>query len=439
MKRSCGAVRSIKVLLFARVVASATATLLPLFFLWAAAGCSQGRSVAGDQFQIPWPDDQGHYTLQAITISTYDHPESLRGRYSDIVVDPVMKDGALSTDVPIGRYAHTKGGLNVPEDMETLQGTAISAHFERLVAIDQELGVKLRWPLKIAINANLISNGMPIRNNAVFDRTFDALLIAPYTTTSLPIAANAGILAHEHFHTIFQSLVLDHMQDDPTMHQLGIDLSARCAGAVPPPAPSATPLPPFAMPEQTVAVYNSFFLRAINEGLADFWAWVYTGDGDFISHSLPSQQKRRTLTLAVDQLKSQGQLQIYVQNLSGQAYTPEQLIGNAYSIGTDYARAMREIAMTAAGSDSTREGRLVVAHALINALPAIASEISLNQKNKTMISPNVVLKALVAHLPNPGGIACGVIHRLAAPEAASFLTSYPCDGAVPTPTPAGTL
>ncbi|MES2962824.1 MAG: hypothetical protein V4760_02965, partial [Bdellovibrionota bacterium] len=317
------------------------------------AGCAPEESrFSTKTYRLPFPGEDGTYALRDVELSTYREPEKFRGDVAQVFVEPHESNGQLAGEEPVGRYLKGGDGVLVPADFASLQATTVYAHMERLHTLDEKLGIAnaIRWPLKIGVQTNVVDQGRGVNNNAVYDGRLDALLIVPYTGAGIPIAMNAGVLAHEHFHTIFQSFVLSKVKESSVVvgkpgglqsvfeHECSwIDRSvmpmtpaepppvappaAEPAPAPPGPAPAQpgpsepkqeTPVPgsptkpakkpPFVfkrtiedeetekaaegMPKRT---YNGFMLRALNEGLADFWGWVYTGDMSYIQLSLPRE------------------------------------------------------------------------------------------------------------------------------------------------------
>lgn len=398
---------------------------------------------------------------------TYDEPHRLQGRYVHVFVDPYIIDGRLDSATPIGRYTQTRDGASVPADFVTLQATALHAHFERFHQMDEAVGAKLKPQARIGVQSNVVDKGGAIRNNAIYDGSLDALLIVPYTDKQLPISINGGILAHEHFHMIYQSIVLNRlggdggtgsgkaavfMRDDWSQlalageHRAG---RAESRGDAPEATTEAASDQKIHGQDRTgehdidpkddpIGAYNMFFLRAVNEGLADFWAWVYTGDTDFIGHSMPAQSARRRLDPKVDRLDPLDRLQSKIVDIFSNPLPAEVVVNNAYEVGTNYARALRELA-TQVGDTSTFEGRMAMAKILVHSLSTFADDVVEAQSKKTLISPNAPLKALTAQMSTsngtlkPGGsidaansTTCRVLLRVAAPEADSFAQKLPC-------------
>ena len=439
------------------LVASACAPVSDFFT--ALGGVRIGAQGSSGRYQIPWPDSTGQYHLQKIAIESFNSPETLQGSYTQILVNPYVKDGQLGSATPVGRFARNKDGVMIPADYVSVQAATIHAHIERLAQMDNELGVaeRIQWPVKIGIQANVVdSKTGTIKNNAVFDKKLNALLVMPYTIDSgLPIALNAGIVAHEHFHQIFQALVLDRLPTklSDTVSSLSDHL---CAWATPPGGPielnfptsepksttsgeveGQSPSAKFKNPLSLEAandavapdVYNQFLLRGMNEGFADFWAWVYTGDAQFIGHSLPSENNRRRLDVIAVKLPSELLLRHALLDPvhPGQVRSEAERFGIAYSLGTLYARFLREVAMkVSGGGERTLEQRLVLAHALLAALPEFAQEALSAQNDKRLLSPNAILAPLQKSLQNLPSSGCEVFVRVVADEASPGLNPIRC-------------
>lgn len=412
---------------------------LALGVFWAV-GCGRGES-QDNLFQIPWPNEKGEYSLQTIPIVSFDQPHTLQGRFARIFVNPFTRQGQLESDTPIGRFIRSKDGVHIPADYSSLQAAVIHAHFERLQAMDKDLGVELEWPVKIGIRSKVKDRSGVVRNNAIFDGRLNALLIVPYASEGLPIAVNAGILAHEHFHMIFQRAVMnrvtfrrkERLEVSHKACQWGAHRGSRIS------VDDASDEDPAFYP----SLFNEFKLRALNEGLADFWAWVYTGDVNFIEPSLPSEAKLRRLDFKVRQVMSRESMKNLVFRPDSKPYNDRILGGNAYRLGTIYARVLRELALTTIRGMSEEgepsfEQRLKVAAVVVKALPSVAEQVSSAEADNQYLSANAFLKALYENWPDRTGEICRMFQRLAASDEDGFSTSIKCPkpGSEEVPSPA---
>lgn len=409
-------------------------------------GC--GRLVGGPElgvFRIPWPDVNGKYVLQDIAISSFDQPSSLQGRFAKLLVDPFIVDGQIASATAIGHYIRNQDDVSVPSDFVSLQAAVIHAHYERIAAVDVDAGMQIQWPARIGIQANLLDKGGALHNNAIYDGKLDALLIVPYSERDIPIAINGGILAHEHFHMIFQSLVLNHLGKTGHLNDKAGLLKGACDWQAqlttidrgspenslgkPSKEPPGDIIASRHSDKDKVKVYNSFVLRAINEGLADFWGWLYTGDANFISASLPSEKERRSLdSKAVAQMPGKSQMSGWVTGIEGKALTDSQLVANAYSVGTAYSRLLYELSAAVVGEKKpTDSGKKTVAQALIKALNRFAKGAEVAEKEGAMISPNFILTEILKELPEAGGRPCQVIKRVTSGEWDGDISAIQCE------------
>ncbi len=347
--------------------------------------------------QIPWPTAAGDYTLQKVPVETFTEPEALKGTIATIYVQPFMDGGELKGELPVGRYARADGGVLVPADFETLQAATIYAHFERLSTLDKKAGSApfLRLPARIGLEVEIQDS---LQNNALYDGVLDALLIVPFSASTLPISLNGGILAHEHFHAIFHALVLNHLTSDPV----------RCTWADVPGEDLNAPQNSFG--DLSPKDFNDFLIRGINEGLADFWGWVYTGDAKFIGRSLEHVAENRRLDRDPEQLPDLALMKRRVSKLvdAGSRYAL------SYSLGTFYARFMKKLTEQNFGDTAVYENRLQMAKVLVAALPALATSLAANYQTD-FISPNVLLKPVILALPNEQ-LSCDLVTKFSANE-----------------------
>lgn len=384
------------------------------------AGCVVEKAVRENRYRIPWPDSSGRYHLQDVPIESYDRPERLSGRFVEIFVDPTVVRGRLDGLAPIGRYLRNPEGVWIAEDFVSLQAAAIQAHHERLAKIDEELGVdsdrnetarvfgaaqKEIRRARVGLQVNLpdqspISRGKG-RGEALYADDLDAVLISPYSKSALPLALNAGVLAHEHFHAIFQDKVLKGFGAEVRLAgQLGV--ASEHFGSNQDRSHTDGKSKPIRLPitgapiavERSFALYNAFYLRAINEGLADFWGWMYSGDPNFIGASLPeSAELRRLDAKSTARIEPRSLLLLQVQDPFGRVLSSNEVLGHAYALGTLHARVLHNLVVVL--RESGIEGRAAqrsVAQAVVRSLPGLAKSITPIIQSHGMIHPNAFFR-----------------------------------------------
>jgi len=403
-----------------------------LFFLLGA-GCGGFRPNGANVYQIPWPSENGKYQLQNVSIESYEQPATLQGRNVQIFVNPSLADGQMQSERANGHYLRNRDGVMVPTDYTSVEAAAIHAHLERLLKIDTELKAVANWPARIAIDVNVHSNGKRTVNNAFFAEELDALFVPPYTELDVPIAVNGGVLAHEHFHRIFQSMVFKRIGKGGYFsrelqafreHAFWSENSTGGSVEMVNGQPLDKDVHGQGKPQASqVAKYNAFYLSALNEGLADFWGWVYTGDPNFIKPSLPKLGNFRSLDQKpVERLASTPQLLAWTMgSVNGKAFTVGELKDRSYFVGTTYARFLREITQALAQSkDITRADRMKVAGALIEVLPEFADRAGKTVRAQELLNPNTFMIMLSSKISIVGELAssrvCRTIRRWAAPD-----------------------
>lgn len=376
-----------------------------------AVGCGRfTKSPSARTYQIPWPAADGTYKLQHVQLHSFSDPTRLRGSLARILVEPFLGVGGVEGDNPIGRFIETSGGIFVPADMITLQGTTVYAHQERLHDLDESVGVATLnsiWPATIGIEVN-IADPKNKQNNAIYDGHLNALLIVPYSfNTALPITMNAGVLAHEHFHSIFQSLVLSKLPR-PQEAKPGIDnpeakLALQyCGVAAVEDEDHETKRPKRDRDGRDgkvdrpleAAEYNLVLLRGLNEGLADYWAWLYTGDANFISHSLRSEDRRRTLDEKPAILPSR---EIVKHTISSRCLSFDCRVTYAYELGTSYARFLRQLAIAQADGRQDKEARLAIARAIVTSLPLMIEKMEKVYQSE-FVETDILMQPLFSQL-----------------------------------------
>ena len=391
-------------------------------------GCTESPYGTGAQrYFIPWPDASGHYRQQAVPIATFSHPESLNGSYATILVNPFLSAGGSSGGSPVGRFVQGMDDVLYPADTTTRQATTVYAHFEALHAMDAEAGVGegSHWPATIGIRASFFDSSsqgaVALTNNALYDGTLDTVFVVPFSPPSelmngpdqpVPLVYNAGVAAHEHFHAVFNQTVLSKMSAGggrvPGLTEA--DEWAETTAVPPRNRRSAARAERLAV--QSVDQFNDFILRGINEGLADFWAWVYTGDDLFLLRSLPWWKVDRRLDRASEPFTAREEWERTIAAIKADVTLSETrqdilIMQTAYSLGTENARFFRTAAIELAGGDRSRSARLAAAGAVGRALPLFASAVKPAYDGKQRLDPRAGARAFALALsaPSQPGVA----------------------------------
>ena len=352
------------------------------------------------KYKIPWFDQNAQYSLQDVEINTLKDPILMEGDYAKIKVG--SGDGAQK---PVAKYAQGGNGTYIPLDTLTAQMVTIYAHMERLGQLEDRMGLShlLSRPRLVTLNTKVIDpvSGAELQDNATYIGDLDIISIVPTTLETLPISMNGGILAHEQFHAIFQHLVLQKLDtaiynsslssitDNWSEEEALPDLSTKDSEN--PPAEDDNP--------DAVRYYNNAILmKALNEGLADYWGWLYTGDANFIGKSLPSEKKRRVITQEIQRIPSTEWFWRLFQ-VNPAVFSRVR----AYQLGNIYARYLRAL--------SELIGKEKVAQRLLTGLPRISKVWNENQQHRRL-NPAIILNIVYAQPADVTPKECCLMARL---------------------------
>lgn len=357
----------------------------------ALAACAErptGSRVSGSvTVRIPWKGDQGGVTLQAVDLTGLENLQEMKGAYAQFIYAPKILDDGLEGANPHAQFTKTASGLYVPTDEISQQMAVIYAHMEHLAKLDEAAGVKdvLTWPRKIGISARIRGrDGRLWMDNSFYDGASDAILMVPNKNGNWPLATNPGVIAHEHFHALFYHLVQGPLLEENVLsrtlrssaHDERKILESFDTGSSEGKNRETPRRGSLAFDERT---YNTAVIKMINEGLADVWGWIYSGQPDFIEKSLPRYKTFRSLRAEGlgHRLTEQSKLaEIVTDCLYGGQ--PDACVNDlAYGPGATLSRAVRAVFLgdLQDTGDSARIVRERLAGRLMRALPKIADQV----------------------------------------------------------------
>ncbi len=303
--------------------------LLSLTFALALTGCGK-KSSSESTYLLPWADANGKYSLQEVAISTLTSGHAVKGQAAEIYAEPNFSGSGFSGHIAEPRLTKS-GHVYVPMDIESSLALTVYAQFERIYQFENTIGTaaQLRWPRKVGIELNLTNGDGSDHNNAHYFTALDVVGILPYSLAGVPFAVNQAIVSHEHFHAHFQSQVMNPLAALAGL-QVVSSLENLFYGALSPAMNSGRE-------GQGPKFLNDLVLRAWNEGLADFFAVVYTGHPDLFSASMPKIAKARALDEALRPILPGADLEAAA-NAVG--FDRSHLLGMAYAQGTALARIL---------------------------------------------------------------------------------------------------
>lgn len=233
-----------------------------------ACSAPQNQKLTGIKVLLPWDvNNRGDYKLTTVLIKTLPSPYQLQG---DVAKIHIAERNSLPESVARPKLIYS-GGVYTPQDATSSIAIALYAHMERIANLDQTLSVQqhLNWPRRVVLDVALSTeSGDTLENNAWYVQEMDLIGFSPYTEPNIPLAVNGGVLAHEHFHGYFHHLVMGPVQESEKL-----------------------------TPDQPLSAldYNVRVLRALNEGLADFYGFVYSQNPQYMESSLNQRSIYRRL------------------------------------------------------------------------------------------------------------------------------------------------
>ncbi|MCB0407894.1 MAG: hypothetical protein KDD34_06795 [Bdellovibrionales bacterium] len=322
-------------------------------------GCEK-QNKSGQTFMIPWPNEQSFEALQPVSIPTLNSPYVVSGPIAKVYSDQGLTFSGFSGD-PVRPQLTLVGDVFYPLDVKSSMALAIYAHFERLFELDQQLGIQsqLPWPRRVGFDIPLVDSitGQQSENNAHYLPDRDIIVFLPTNSQKLPMPINPGVIAHEHFHAHFNFL-------------LGKSFLNKTY-------------------QSNIEEYNvEILLRGWNEGLADYYALVYSQQPEFLGASLGDfWNQARSLKTPIQNIKnSQYYFNKFEKGLS-QNQVPLYLV---YNIGTDLARTLVHIVEQQDEKSKIRNHKEMIRW-IVSALPQY-QQIFSEKNNKEMIEPVDLLR-----------------------------------------------
>lgn len=367
------------------------------------------------------------YKLINVDLLGISNLSEVSGQYAQFYYAPGASNGRLIGNSPRA-YFIKKGRSFIPKDSITMQMSTLYYHLQNLAQWDSEVGAKQvnQWPRAVGIETQVSGMDSPYKsNNAFYNGQTDSMMFVPYTTENMPIAMNAGIIAHEHFHSLFYKLVLlPATSSEATAKKINsssvnaITSFVHDEGLLKKNEPSKEKgfvksnkislnseslsdenlkiQAPIKVSEQLrTAYYNETYLRGLNEGLADYWGWSYTKDSSFMSLSLPDRLTERSLELDTNYIGIfQTQVDIFskVDELTQWEVNPKPyLIGYSYQIGTPMARFLKTFSEKQAhlNNVSLVEANKMVGKLIYSYLLKLSDQIDQLKENEVLSSASL--------------------------------------------------
>lgn len=355
------------------------------------AGCAGKSDVAGQQgtvsVQIPIQENADSYHMQTVDLFEISNLKEVAGKFARFFYSPGSGANQITGDSPQARFIKS-GSVFMPADFLSAQMATIYYHMQKLAGLDVLVGASgiNTWPRSVGLETQIMENDRTRKNNAFYDGQSDSMMFVPFTGAQLPISVNAGIIAHEHFHSLFFKIVI---KPNVTNQKMVTGMfSAHEAGIA---ADKTTKPKSIIISEKKKSLlFNEVYLRGLNEGLADFWGWVYTEDPDFMRWSLPSYAEQRTLSIsaaAVGHYITQDKIESAIDEAIQISEQPRlALIDFAYDIGTPHARFLKQWTLMRMNDEklTLTEAKTKVAQDVIVYLQGLQKKIATLESNEIL-------------------------------------------------------
>lgn len=417
-----------------------TAAILAISGL-AMSACSPRADVEQEKGSVrvllPLNNTQGSYSLDIFELNGIEDLQTVAGRFVHFFMSPSIVNNKLQGSAPKARFLRNTDGAYIPADQMSQELVTVYMHMQRLAALDEELGVGgvNKWPRDIGV-AVRVSGGL--NNNAFYDGKTDSMLFVPYVDQGLPIPSNGGILAHEHFHSLFYKIAMRESLAQIHKRTDFIDKSAIVEEETSAEEKKLLPLirGQVLSEKEMRLYYHMALLRGLNEGLADYWGWMYTGNPDFIAQSLSSEKDMRSLHVkdekAVKSLPSEESIKkalaVFYSGGDKNRFS-DYVMGYAYSLGTQYSRVMKKYADIYARSHQIDglKARKEIAKIIVKVLPDIKEDFkSLGSKTDMVYSSTLFLNSFLKHVENMQAEECQFLAEVFNNSTLSKTNQYIC-------------
>jgi hypothetical protein len=365
--------------------------------------CSNTKNKCGNKVLLLWPDAQGHYALREVELDTLPSPYKVSGPAARIYFEGQFDDSGFhgSEAEP---HLTGAGGVCVPQDTASSSALNAYAQYERLYQWEKLLGIagQISWPRQVGLQTHLMGSPDDIENNAHYYGSMDATAFVPYTLGNLPIGLNFGIVAHELFHAHFQSQVVAAMNRG-LQERVSIESRIRLQLPYEPVVDDLS-----SNDGRTDIGLNNYIVRGWNEGLADFFAYVYTDLPDFFVSSLPARAAERNLTGEPEVFPTAYVLKQKAFNAYRNTDPIRHLTGESYHLGTQLSRLLYHVAAVAG------EPLPVFLHRIMERLDTLPARLLPDYTVSVLNFDDIVSQLLAGMTLNPA--VCERLSRVVRPE-----------------------
>lgn len=369
------------------------------------------------------------YEFKVVDLQQIFELKRMNGAYARFFLNPGLKDNHLVGERPQAQFFNTRAGYYVAANSSTLELASIYYHVQKMAQLDSLLGYPQvnKWPRDVGIGAEIrLDDNSRFENNIFYDAKLDAMLVVPYVSNQLPLSVNAGVLAHEHFHSLFYKLLTKPLIENKVLN-LGASSISHESSGVQDHFPQLTNDPDISTPTiSDLNLYQMTFLKSFNEGFADFWGWMYTHDDNYILNSLrkisadQEDPAERNLSLAEGEVLNIPDAKIFFspveeasQFYQGKVNLDSFVSQQAYRNGTLFAKTVKSLSLVIQKSRNINkvEAQREVAKSLLKALEKLKLKF-VESSGKEKISPSWVIQTIIGEISNLSLAECENISKV---------------------------
>lgn len=362
---------------------------LVALFLLSIVACGQNEKTndQGTTFLLPWAESaDSKPTLQHVHITTLRNPANVEGPAARIFVKAGVRGHGFAGPAVQARWIKS-GSLFVPSDVKSGQAVAVYAHYEKIWQMDVKLGIaqNLTWPRQVSLGT---SASIDDTDNAYYSDDYDVMVILPYTADGTLMTLNRGVIGHEHFHGYFEKVFAGAREN--YYKKKNRTTSDRLVLVTDSPSKHISP-------EWTSNEHNSFLMSAFNEGLADFFAYVYTSQTNSMAKSVPFMKNSRQLDQGDASLLTADQWEFLMTKPEAVKNPKCERHCRKYILGTRFARQLYQMVQIQAQQKNVTPAvvRASMAAMIIQSLPRVAEKFSDAEMSGEKIEPQQLFNWLV--------------------------------------------
>lgn len=364
------------------------------FLVWLGIGCSPREG----ELTFPYvariiSSQEGVYKLANVPLETLEDVRTLRGRIGEIRGNASLNlnldsNEIISSSEPDGIYEHrgspvqidylVKKGVIIPQNFQSMEMLGLYSNLERTIRYWEdnlqlsfnEIGLPGFFynPKRTSRKSGITEEVAQVMNAAYIPGVRDLWFFKTSPRERIPVKMNFGVVAHEFGHFIFDYFFAAF---DPSVYDI--------------PSPN-----------------NERMLSGLNEGLADYFAYMVTGSAREFGNSLPKLAAERNLPVG---------------------WTMATLIdsncrGGYYCEGSVLASALHEIA------NASGQSVLTVGQRLIQALPLFAKEWQLHFQDE-LVDYRLFLNQFLAVSGADQALYCAILKKWFDTE--SYHAGLTCD------------